>query len=138
MVAHQNIVDRLQPGKAREFFLKLKDIFRLYGKTQGISSLVTDGVTAGLVGGLIAVTIPGKAKPVREAGLEFLASAIDKTNKSATMRRYYAKQRAPWAIAGALSVLALGPTRQLNRFAAKMAGDHVGTIVNRIVGPSFV
>lgn len=50
------------------------------------------------------------------------------------MRKYSAKQRAPWAIAGALSVLALGPTGQLNRLAARMAGDHVGAIVNRIVG----
>lgn len=134
MVAHQKIVDQLGSDKARELFLRLKNVFRLYGKAQGISSLVTDGVTAGLVGGLIAATIPGKAKPAREAGLDFLADVIDKTNKSETMRRYYAKQRAPWAIAGALSVLALGPTRQLNRFAAKMAGDHMGAIVNRIVG----
>lgn len=134
MAAHQKIVQQLEPGKAQEFFRKLKDIFRLYGRAQGISALVADAVTAGIVGGLIAGTIPDKAKPTREAGLDFLADLIDKTNKSPTMRRYYARQRAPWAIAGALSVLALGPTRELNRFAATMAGDHVGAIVNRIVG----
>lgn len=134
MIAHQKIVDRLEPSRAREFFLKLKDIFLLYGKTQGITSLVTDGVTAGLVGGLIATTIPDKAKPAREAGFDFLTSFIESTNRSPVMRKFYAKQRAPWAISAALGVLALGPTRQLNRFAAKIAGDHVGAIVNRIVG----
>lgn len=134
MVAHQKIVEQLEPGKAQEFFRKLKDIFRLYGRAQGISTLVADAVTAGIVGGLIAGTIPDKAKPAREAGLDFLTDFIDRTNKSLTLRRYYARQRAPWAIAGALSVLALGPTRALNRFAATMAGDHVGQIVNRMVG----
>ena len=138
MVAHQKIVDQLDPGKAKEFFLKLKNIFRLYGKVQGINALVGDSVTAGLVGGLIAITIPDKAKPARKAGLNFLADFIDKANKLPTMRRYYAKQRAPWAIAGALSVLALGPTRQLNRLAARAAGDHVGRIVNRMVGSPLV
>lgn len=73
MVAHQKIVDQLGSDKAREFFLKLKNVFRLLEK-QGISSLVIDGVTAGLVGGLIAITIPDKAKQSRKAGLDFFCS----------------------------------------------------------------
>ena len=134
MGAHQKIVDQLGSGKAKEVFLKLKDVFRLYGKAQGINTLVTDVVTAGLVGGLITITIPDKSINSLRAEVVILADFAKDINRSQTVRKYYARQRAPWAIAGALSVLALGPTRQLNRFAAKLAGDHVGAIVNRIVG----
>ena len=127
---------------AREFFIKLKDLFGLYGKVQGVSSLVADVTCAVAAAGFILAN-PTKAEKLRRAGIpeknfQGFIEQVDELPSvkmvDAQNRARLLKKRSPWALSGALGVLALGPTRQVNRFAAKMAGDHVGSIVNRIVG----